>query len=146
MEKEFVTYPPALRMKALGFDEPCLAAFEDNGNLFIYWNDLVNISELFNSQRFCEEKDYECLAPTWQSAFAWFREVHGIWVTFEYNDCDCVDTDICWYVGKCFIWGIGPLFLTNELNDFKTLEEAQQACLEKLCEIVEKQKEDGKSN
>lgn len=135
MEKEFVPYELALRMKQLGFDEPCFAYYYTlNGRDWKFaekteyyrLDDNMNIGGKFTIS-----------APLFQQAFRWFREQKGMWVTFEYDDCDCVEADICWYVGKCFIYGIGPLFLTNELGDFKTLKEAELACLEKLIEIVE---------
>ena len=141
MEKEFVPYPLALRLKAIEFDEPCMAVYFGNGE-----NELFTFNPSIAKEitlRMVELGHIPC--PTYSQAFTWFREECGIWVTFEYDDCDCVEADICWYVGKCFRYGIGPLFLTNELGDFKTLQEAELACLEKLIQIVEsKQKEDGK--
>jgi len=44
------------------------------------------------------------------------------------------------YVGKCFRYGIGPLFLSNQLNDFKTYEEAESVCIDKLIEIIKNKK------
>ena len=128
MEKEFVPYPLALRMKQLGFDEPCFAYYD-------YYTKGVPL-EMYGLDHDGSGQP----APTYSQAFRWFREQKGMWVTFEYHDCDCVEADVCWYVGKCFIYGIGPLFLTNELGDFKTLEEAEAACLEVLIEIVEKKR------
>lgn len=127
MEKEFVPYNLSLRLKQLGFDEPCMAAFEDNGKLFIYWNDLASKDELFCSQKVCEKLDYECLVPTWQQAFRWFRE--------KYPDFD-----------------FGVAKIHNGTNNYHyhinlkweffegSYEEAELACLEKLIEIVENQK------
>lgn len=131
MEKEFVPYPLALRLKALGFDEPCFAWYGSDYTPQISGS-YKNSTHTFN---------YCVSAPILSQAFRWFREECGIWVTFEYDDCDCVEADICWYVGKCFRYGIGPLFLTNELGDFKTSQEAELACLEKLLEIIESKSE-----
>ena len=121
MEREFIPYELALRMKQLGFDEPCMAAFEDNGKLFIYWNDLASKDELFCSQKVCEKLDYECLVPTWQQAFRWFREKHGI--VFYLN---MVSINLYYYV-------IG----TEPFLSFKTYEEAELACITALINIVE---------
>jgi hypothetical protein len=125
MEKEFVPYDLSLRLKELGFDEPCFGIFFPSDKS---WKDL----KFRNSQQ-----DNIVASPLFSQAFRWFREKCGIWVTFEYDDCDCVEADICWYVGKCFKHGVGPLFLTNELGDFKTYDEAELACLKKLIEIIE---------
>jgi hypothetical protein len=132
MENEFVPYELALRMKQLGFVKPCVAFYE------VFKGDVRDVYTISSEvcERLCSDEKF-VKAPTFSQAFRWFREQKGMWVTFEYDDCDCVEADICWYVGKCFIYGIGPLFLTNELGDFKTLEEAELACLEKLLDIAE---------
>jgi len=116
MEKEFVTYELALRLKALGFDEPCFGAFYDDGKLFIHWNDNVDADELFISQEKCEYYDYECLAPTWQQAFRWFRRPEN----GSYNHLD--------FMYACL------------KDDSITYEEAELECLKKLIEIVENEK------
>jgi hypothetical protein len=127
MEKEFVTIDLALRMKALGFDEPCFGAFYDDGKLFIHWNDNVDADELFISQEKCEYYDYECLAPTWQQAFRWFREEYNIYaVPMPFSGKNAFYIQVS---------GKGALKF-----DYDTYEEAELACLEKLIEIVENEK------
>jgi len=54
MEKEFVPYEVALKMKAIGFDEPCMAS-RDMGN----GNGLIQI-------------------PLFQQVFRWFREKYRL--------------------------------------------------------------------
>ncbi len=129
MKKEFVNYNQALKLKALGFDEPCFAAYSEDdhvGNLFIYWNDLADMSELFISQDNCEKFNYECLAPTYSQAFRWFREKYGmiftlIASTYYYPSVSFINTD-----GNSEI----------ELGEFETYEEAELACLNKLIELT----------
>ena len=123
MQEHFVNYNQALSLKELGFDEPCLGGWDKPGDW--WWH---------------PDSDITVDGPLKSQVFKWFREKHGIWVTFEYDDCDCVEANVCWYVGKCFTYGIGPLFLTNELNDFKTYEEAESACIDKLIEIIKEKK------
>ena len=129
MEKEFVTYAQALILKELGFDEPCFAAYsedEDNSSLFIYWNDLVNMSELFISQDNCKKFNYECLAPLKQQVFRWFREKCD-W-TIKVNQV----TKNNWsYTLNNF-----PKDRTYYGEVYKTYEEAESACIDKLIEIV----------
>lgn len=146
MEKEFIPYEEALAMKELGFNELCVGIYHDNsGGEIKFTFGMFHYSKR-NSQAntvsgtFIGKKG--CYAPLYQQAFRWFQEEHSIWVTFEYDDCDCVEDDICWYVGKCFRYGIGPLFLTNELGDFKTYQEAELACLRKLIKIVTQNKDE----
>ena len=129
MNKEFVPYEQALALKELGFDEPCFGYRDGGGYLIIKQMPHCVIS-----------------TPTFSQAFRWFREKYGLWMTFTYDDCDCEeedddcnDCDVCWYIDKCFEYGIGPLFF-HDINDFKTLEEAELAGLKKLIEIVKEKK------
>jgi hypothetical protein len=121
MEKEFVPYELALRMKQLGFDEPCWCYFMNN---------------VFNSSMF--PKDYEyfevmskkhttyTLAPTFSQAFRWFRENYALESYIRANLC--VD------VPKTYQFNID-----DNIDGvwYDTYEEAEIACLEKLIEIVE---------
>ena len=131
MEEHFVNYNQALALRELGFDEPCFGFYDDIDKQFYQIHSQASI---INNVKNISK------SPLKSQVFKWFREKHGIWVTFEYDDCDCVETNVCWYVGKCFTYGIGPLFLTNELNDFKTYEEAESACIDKLIEILKEKK------
>lgn len=61
MEKEFVPYDSALRLKNLGFDEPCFGFYyDDGGELQIKEGNHFLIGYLN--------------APLYQQAFRWFRE------------------------------------------------------------------------
>jgi hypothetical protein len=119
MKNEFVTYEIALRMKQLGFDEPCIGYYDGN-NLFIIdrnskiesKNSIYSTNELFSGV---------IASPTWQSAFRWFREKYGVHMTPSKYD------ETQWWVN----WGSW----TSKVCD--SYEESQQVCLEKLCEIVE---------
>ena len=112
MEKEFVTYEQALALKELGFDEPCMASRDMNNG-----EGLIQI-------------------PLKQQAFRWFRDEHQLEsvVSCFYSDKLGVLYENREYKGFIIRKGI-----TSESVKYKTFEEAQQACLEKLCEIVEQQ-------
>lgn len=67
MEKEFCTYNQALRLKALGFDEPCLAAFINEklkGCGAIYFE----FDGLYNNFGTGNEKQPWIAAPTFSQA------------------------------------------------------------------------------
>jgi hypothetical protein len=74
MEKEFVPYGLALRMKALDYDEPCFAYFLNSilqypawEKDYSYFNEMSDINPSL--------KKYEhVLAPTWQSSFRWLYQ------------------------------------------------------------------------
>ena len=127
MDKEFVPYKLALRMKQLGFDEPCFAYY--------------NIDPQLKSPGFNLVKPFDhewCLpAPLYQQAFRWFREKYGLYYSVEYYIED--------YKYPCFLFKIKnkpdnlPIKYKG-LSGYNTYEEAELACLEKLIEIVEQSK------
>jgi hypothetical protein len=125
MEKEFVPYELALRMKVLGFDEPCLGYYTHNEKLCRYGSNEINIEYLF-----CTHKDiYKTysLAPTFSQAFRWFIENYGLWFRPDYYD------DLKEYNFQGNIHKLGNF---SSLAD-NTCEGAELACLEKIIEIVE---------
>jgi hypothetical protein len=118
MEKEFVPYELALKIKQLGFDEPCIK---------FYWEDgmfLRGYEEPFNHNK------YDTIsAPLFQQAFRWFRKEHNL-KSFIQPIPDDVDT---------YIFAYGTKVIEHDDLDYLTHEEAEAACLEKLIKIVEKQ-------
>jgi hypothetical protein len=116
LEKEFVPYELALKMKQLGFDEPCFGFHSAIHDLMICNTKSVN------------EIVGECLAPTFSQAFRFFRDKYnlkGHVEPVEYLD-GTPDT---------YHWSIFDNY--NSGNDQITHEEAELACLEKLIEILE---------
>ena len=139
MDKQFATYKQSLALKELGFDEPCFAAYsgdEDNSSLFIYWNDLVNMSELFISQDNCEKFDYECLVPTFSQAFRWFRKEHNLYHEIRTFAWDYDKKEL----GFSIRTYLNPIYIETERlihsEVYETYEEAESACIDKLIEIV----------
>jgi hypothetical protein len=118
MEKEFVPYELALRMKQLGFDESC----------FMYWwkgeNEYI-LADLIDD----EARTIDFKAPLYQQAFRWF-ESKGYRNYVASNQ----------FGGKVNYWFAitPPEELTySDVEGRNTKEEAEAACLEKLIEIVE---------
>ena len=112
MNKEFVKYEQALALKELGFDEEC----------FGYYTELIDfVMRPHLRQQDCIEG--KILAPTYQQAFRWFREKYGL--------CNFIN-----FSGDGFCSGWEDLG-NNEhgFENFKTYEEAESACLDKLIEI-----------
>lgn len=71
MEKQFVTYKVALKLKELGFKEECFTEYDDKGTLLINYPhecfyDYCNINEYEGIK---ETKNI--LAPLWQQAIKW---------------------------------------------------------------------------
>lgn len=126
MRNEFIPYKEALALKELGFDEPC----------FYMWN--IDTKELFSSNSTDINGqptnldligNVDFTAPLYQQAFRWFREKHGL---FSEINLTTKQEDVKEF--EFFVLNVNePLF---ESDDYKKYEEAQDACLRKLIEVV----------
>jgi hypothetical protein len=113
MKKEFIPYELALRMKRLGFDEPCCG----------YYDHTIKELDTISSdvcERLCKH-DTHIKAPTYSQVFRWFRGKYNIHIRIEKFD------ETKWWAN----WGSW----TSEFYD--SYEEAELHCLEKLMDIVE---------
>jgi len=122
MEKEFVSYDQALALKELGFDESCFGCYDEKG---VFGLTVMSIKQYYIN---IKEDTWNCSAPLYQQVFRWFREIHNIdfAVLEKYKD-----------LGKFY----GGYVNQNDVrisfgSDFKTYEEAENACIDKLIEII----------
>jgi hypothetical protein len=124
MEKEFVPYELALRIKQLGFDEPCFGFYDE-------WDNNKPIGG-----------NYPCdginSAPTWHQAFRWFREKRGLYHNINKHGY--------WFFEIKKDEGFGDLTNVSIVFDFESYEETETACLEKLIEIVEQKDKEDETN
>jgi hypothetical protein len=111
MEKEFVPYELAVKLKELGFDEPCFG---------YYYNKQLSFGARTSYGEVIE-------APTFSQAFRWFRD-KGYDVKVQ-KESDGLYFGFYWTGAAWIIVGNG------------TYEEAELACLDKLIEIVENKSE-----
>ena len=123
MEKEFVSYSIALKLKELGFNEECFRGYGSDGEIADYACSFKN----YNDSLFIN-------APLYQQVFGWFREKHNYsGEVYYYESSD---------FGK-WHFDIEPLKLDGERyttpvkEGFNTHQEAQEKLIEKLIEIVE---------
>lgn len=118
MNKEFVKYKTALALKELGFDEPCLAVFNDSKQLRINsesrnWNDNHKNGDTISS-------------PLYQQSFRWIREKYGLIYSIG-------------HMGHSNTWAyeIINMSIPGPTYGYETTyEEAESACLDKLIELV----------
>lgn len=111
MNTEFIPYEQALTLKELGFDKPC----------FGYWKSKNWLIQEKTRTDGYTHADQECPAPIYQQAFKWFREKYNL-------NYVIVKADSWFYtINGC-----------NTQEGFKTYKEAENACLNKLIEIVKK--------
>jgi hypothetical protein len=123
MEKEFVPYELALRMKQLGFDEPCLAYYQKSaviGDDTILPIQIRNKASNFNDNEYSKMGVPFCSAPTFSQAFRWFREKY-----------DCIG--FIYQPNETGYWA----YSLEDKAKYDTYEEAELACLDKLIEVVE---------
>jgi hypothetical protein len=125
MKNEFITYKLALRMKALGFDEPCLAGYStSNENLEYYSRPLIT------------KDSFSVDVPLYQQAFKWFREKYNY-----HHYIEPIHRDGKVQYEYCVVDSSDDAKEFNEDDIISTYEEAELECLKKLIEIVESKKE-----
>jgi len=117
IEKEFIPYEEALALKKLGFNETCFAT----------WN-----GETLDMSLQIPSDDYFTKAPTFSQAFRWFREKYEIYYIIEGSKK---------FGFQHFIYDDKGSYEIKSEETFKNYEEAELACLNKLIEIVEQQKQ-----
>ena len=148
MEKQFVTYEIALKLKELDFDKECLAWFAENkkiqiaSDVYKKWTSKpltnLNIIKVFN---------IDCItAPLYQQVTDWFREKHNIHIEIELTDntmqfyyqyCivdsknrECHDEDMIDQATRIY----------NYNERFNTYEEAREQAILKTIELCQKEK------
>ena len=146
MEKEFVPYELAVKLKALGFDEPCFAFYQIEYAEVI--PTMVDDNEQYKLTGFrtcknSEIPEHYTSAPTFQQAFRWFREKYKLTsAVLPFQDIED-DVKLCYYYCVVdLIEAENEDILCNESSlgasdaNFSSYEEAELACLEKLIEII----------
>jgi hypothetical protein len=126
MEKEFVNYNQALKLKALGFNEPGLAYYQKSaviGDDTILPIQIMDMASNFNDGEYSKLDVPFWSAPTFSQAFRWFRE--------KGYDVKVLKESPGLYFG--FYWnGAAWIMVGNG-----TYEASELACLDKLIEVVE---------
>jgi hypothetical protein len=124
MQNEFLPYDRALKLKQLGFDEPCFVLYKaSNSNQLAYAPHGITT----NSQ-LSQGDSSNIAAPTFQQAFRWFREEHDLHYQLVPFFSDKESHAVDYYLA---IAQHRPPIQVN------TFEEAELAALDKLIEIVE---------
>ena len=119
MDKEFVPYELAVKLKVLGFDEECFGAYHNQK--------LIDIGS---------EYSYDVKAPLFQQALRWFRE-KNFYVSINTYHSVSLNKPFGLSIDYLHESGKWDYFDYRGESDFETYEEAELACLTKLIEIVE---------
>ena len=135
MNKEFVTYEQAIKLKELGFDEKCLAYWfnetplNPEGQCLVYYRKPYDNVGITNG--IIREYGW---APLYQQVFRWFREKYKLYPEIGLHDREDEKT---WRF-TISILGYYELAYNQIVGKepyYKTYEEAESACLDKLIEI-----------
>jgi hypothetical protein len=125
MTKEFVPYDRALKLKELGFDEPCFVLYKaSNSNQLAYAPHGITT----NSQ-LSQGDSNNIAAPLFQQAFRWFREKYHIIGEPKYKGG--LTTKTSWYDYIIY----SNIDWKEDNKQYKTYEEAELACLDKLIDL-----------
>lgn len=143
MEKQFVPYELAVKLKELGFDEPCFGIYDgreckNDGYLnTIYYSNppYRGVKPSEKNIKYPESYLYKTpvLAPLWQQAFDWFRDIKGLPASIGLTIDNKGYTFLITNLGK--IPKVDHLTFPDKL-DYGTYEQARHACLEKLIELI----------
>jgi len=120
--KEFVTYKQALALKELGFDEMCFG---------FYSSPILELMHCKNSEPWMGNGVVS--APLKQQVFRWFRENYELPNHIDtYWQHDWNDYSYQWSITENHIaW--------TSIEHYKTYEEAENACIDKLIELIKQQ-------
>lgn len=121
MKEQFVTYEIALELAKLNFNEKCFGYYGVENELYIEIS--CNLDTNLTRRNFIA-------APTFSAAFRWFREKYGLWFRPDYYD------EMKEYNFQGSIHKLGKYSAITNIDNYKTPEEAELACLKKLIEIV----------
>jgi hypothetical protein len=126
MQKEFAPYELAVKLKQLGFDEPCFGYhYTLNGK---DWKFADNHKYHEIDDQLVIGSKFTLLAPTFSQAFRWFREEHDLHYQLVPFFSDKESHAVDYYLA---------IAQHRPPIQVKTFEEAELAALDKLIEIVE---------
>jgi hypothetical protein len=140
LEKDFVPYPLALRLKALGFDNVrCLAVWYSVPEMSREDYEFFNFEPHFRydhyETQYYANKGYKnaVLAPTFSQAFRWLRKTYPN-VIFEVRQSSWKEVYSEFFDFKIHIEHKNK---TIKAGGFVSYERAELSCLVDLLEIVE---------
>jgi hypothetical protein len=137
MKNLFVSYDIALKLKKLGFDEPCLAfwnqsnliqkePFLNGSKLIYYYQNNIGVKE---SPSICKEN---CTVPLYQQVIDWFRINYDIIIR-------AVPIYTSRALGLNEIYGYVPHCNYDDLQDeYDTYYKALDAAIYKAIKLIEK--------
>lgn len=126
MREQFVSYEIALKLKELGFNEPCLASYEEE-----FLN--IDSSDINKNFEWSEYSDC-CSVPLWQQVLDWFLDKKILIQIPAIDDWNRWAVTIYMEDISC------PFYLASNLeySEFDSYEEAREAAILKAIELCQK--------
>lgn len=146
MEKQFVSYEIALRLKELGFDEACICLYRKYINSIRFF--AIDQNWGCSLSGMCKKygdkiEENECLAPLWQQVIDWL-ETKGYYINitrvFQWNPLPIEFSGWCIYIGtenpeetlECNSYYVSHYYPTKQ--------EAYEQAVLKALELCQKEK------
>jgi hypothetical protein len=133
MNKEFVPYDIALAMSELGLRLEKNLAYYCEGSFYLL--------HPYHQEQQPQDAYIEVYAPLYQQAFRWFRE-KGIYGEPTSDLSDNLEDRVFVYSLYSETGG----YFVDRSEEYKSYEEAELACLRKLIEIVNQNKDEYNRN
>ena len=162
MKKEFVPYELAVRLKSLGFDEPCFAMWTQGWNESEWSSSMLprlfstrfRLNDTQRCESYSNNQDtaFGVAAPTFSQAFEWFGKNHKLFGELYYDSIggfvngiipDDWEPSYRWEIKKPIgITYSSNYTVTDDEDKLRRLvikrDQARLDCLETLLYIVEK--------
>jgi len=125
--KDFIPYQEAFELNQLGFDEPCIATYDEDTDFEL--QDFEQTYDTFPS--------HIIAAPTYSQTFRWFRGKYQIdsWIYSNLNGLYSV-SNVKRGVGLYSVSNVRRGKGLGKVSEYQTYEEAELECLKKLIDIV----------
>lgn len=146
INNEFVLYEEALKLKQLGFNEPCFKVYtssnfpNDEDFNQLWWPDSVfDISRTQEVDNTWVTNDKSCTAPTYRAVFKWIRD------TFKLDSlvvgCEKIQVEGGTKGGYDYCISKQSQVKVGTLSNYDTHEEAELTCLRNLLDIIVRDKD-----
>jgi len=133
MEKEFIHYEMAVKLKSLGFNENCYRVGNPNGAICWRFMDVAGMEGVgIDNLLEVEFDDRWVEIPTYSQTFRWFREKHNIDGLLHKT----AEGSYYFWITECEYENYNHYKYYNQMVYFNTYEEAELECLNKLIEIL----------
>ncbi len=130
MQKQFVTYEIALKLKELGFDEDCINFYSFYSGIGWSLSLLGVTNEDVVEQMVCHHNIKGIKAPLYQQVTDWFREKHNIQIEILWRG----DMDTFNY--KIGTFQYGTYIFSDKDWKFEEYYEAREQAILKVIEII----------